>query len=420
MKSPWLPVVVAMLATVSSGTGASSDLPAPDLEFFERKVRPILVERCYDCHGSEKQKGGLRLDHRAGVRQGGDSGPAIAPGEPEKSRLARALTWDDPELQMPPKNRLPDAEIAVLTDWIRRGAPDPREAVKATDQPAATGSHWAYQPLQTVPPPAVQDSAWPANDLDRFILARLEAKGLRPVGDAERATLARRLAFALTGLPPTPRDIDRFVNDDRPEALGALVDKLLASPRFGERWARHWLDIVRFGESVSLRGFIFPEAWRYRDYVIDAFNEDRPYDQFLREQVAGDLLPASSLAEQQRQVVATTFLALGNTNFEEQDKQQLEMDFIDEQLDTLGKALLAQTIGCARCHDHKFDPIPARDYYALAGILRNATALEHANVSKWIELPLPLAPDDEARFAAQEAELKHLIYPVLNLIHNCL
>lgn len=392
-----------MLPPPAAATGTA------DLEFFEKKVRPILVERCYECHGADKQKGGLRLDHRAGVQQGGDSGPVITLGEPENSRLAKALSWDDPELQMPPKNRLPDAEIAVLTDWIRRGAPDPRTDVESTTQTAATaGPHWAYQPLQAASPPAVQDPAWPANDLDRFLLARLEAKGLRPVGDADRTTLARRLHFALTGLPATPEDLDRFVSDERPEALGALVDALLASPRFGERWARHWLDIVRFGESVTLRGFIFPEAWRYRDYVIDAFNEDRPYDQFLREQIAGDLLPASSLAERQRQVIATTFLALGNTNFEEQDKQQLEMDFIDEQLDTLGKAFLAQTIGCARCHDHKFDPIPARDYYALAGILRNATAIEHANVSKWIELPLPLAPDEEARFTAQEAELKRL------------
>jgi hypothetical protein len=398
------PALVAFAAGLSLAGAAD----VAGFEFFEKKVRPILVERCYACHGEEKQKGGLRLDHRAGALHGGDSGPVLVPGEPEKSLLARALSWDDPKLQMPPRNRLPDAEIAVLTDWIRRGAPDPREVTTAAANPMAAGPHWAYQPLQAASPPAVRDQAWPANDLDRFILARLEAKGLRPVGDADQATLARRLFFALTGLPPAPEDIDQFVHDDRPEALAALVDSLLASPHFGERWGRHWLDIVRFGESVTLRGFIFPEAWRYRDYVIDAFNEDRPYDQFLREQIAGDLLPASSLAERQRQVIATTFLALGNTNFEEQDKQQLEMDFIDEQLDTLGKAFLAQTIGCARCHDHKFDPIPARDYYALAGILRNATAIEHANVSKWVELPLPLEPDEEARVNAHETEVKRL------------
>ena len=383
-------------------------IPAAELDFFEKQVRPILVARCYECHGEDKQKGGLRLDHRDGTQRGGDTGPAVVPADLERSLLARAVTWNDPELQMPPKNRLPDAEIAVLREWVQRGAPDPRELVAATREAHASEPHWAYQPVKLVALPAVRNAAWPANDLDRFIRARLEAKGLRPVGDADRATLARRLSFALTGLPPTPEDLDRFANDDRPEALPALIDALLASPRFGEHWARHWLDIVRFGESVTLRGFIFPEAWRYRDYVIDAFNEDRPYDQFLREQIAGDLLPADTLAERQRQVVATTFLALGNTNFEEQDKQQLEMDFIDEQLDTFSKAFLGQTLSCARCHDHKFDPIPTRDYYALAGILRNATALEHANVSKWIELPLPLDPDAEARLVAQEVEIKQL------------
>ncbi|HUE95459.1 MAG TPA: DUF1549 domain-containing protein, partial [Longimicrobiaceae bacterium] len=260
----WLPAVFAVAGMVSPV--AADD--AAGLEFFEKRVRPILVERCYGCHGEKKQQGGLRLDHRDGARRGGDTGPAVVPGDPERSMLARAITWDEPEFQMPPKNRLPDAEIAVLREWVQRGAPDPREPAATVRESPSAEPHWAYQPLQGVAPPAVRDAAWPANDLDRFILARLEGEGRRPVADADRATLARRLHFALTGLPPTPEQIDRFVNDPRPEAPAVLVDALLASPHFGERWGRHWLDIVRFGESVTLRGFIFPEAWRYRDYVI--------------------------------------------------------------------------------------------------------------------------------------------------------
>src|SRR5690606_8466255 len=220
--------------------------------------------------------------------------------------------------------------------------------------------------------------------VDRFILAELEARQLEPVGDASRETLLRRAYFDLIGLAPSPEEIDAFLADDSPDAFERVVDRLLASPRFGERWGRHWLDVVRFGESLTLRGLVLPEAWRYRDYVIDAFNADRSVQQMLVEQIAGDLLPARDAVQAQRQTIATTFLALGNTNLEEQDKQQLEMDYIDEQLDVIGQALLGQTIGCARCHDHKFDPIPTRDYYALAKILRGTQALEHANVSKWI------------------------------------
>jgi Protein of unknown function (DUF1549) len=215
----------------------------------------------------------------------------------------------------------------------------------------------------------------------------------------------RRRYFDLTGLPPTPKEIDAFVQDPSIKAYEKLVDSLLASPRFGERWGRHWLDLVRFAESLTLRGFVFKETWRYRDYVIDAFNQDRALDQFLREQIAGDLLPAQSRDERRRNLVATTFLALGNTNLEEQDKNQIDMDVVDEQIDVIGKAFLGQTIGCARCHDHKFDPIPTRDYYALAGILRNTKLLEHDNVSKWVETSLPMAPEVESAVQAYNAKL---------------
>jgi hypothetical protein len=276
--------------------------------------------------------------------------------------------------------------------------------------------HWAYQPLRQVEAPAVDPADnWPHNGVDRFIAARLNAAGLKPVGDAERATLARRVYFDLTGLPPTPKQLDDFASDSRPDAYERLVDSLLASPRFGERWGRHWLDVVRFGESVTLRGFVLPDTWRFRDYVIEAFNSDRPLNQFMQEHIAGDLMPADTVAERRRQMTGTTFLVMGNTNLEEQDKQQLRMDVVDEQLDTIGKAFLAQTIGCARCHDHKFDPIPTSDYYAMAGILRNAKAMEHANVSKWISVPLPEEPAVEAELkkhaqaiAALEAKLNKL------------
>jgi hypothetical protein len=261
--------------------------------------------------------------------------------------------------------------------------------------------HWAYQVPKKSPSP---EGAGAQTHIDRFILAELTEKNIKPVGPAGKVTLARRLYFDLIGLPPTPEQIDEFLA----APIEHSVDRLLQSPHFGERWARHWLDVVRFGESVTLRGFVFKEAWRYRDYVIDAFNQDLPYDRFLKEQVAGDLLPSEGLADRRRKLVATTFLALGNTNFEEQDKQQLEMDVVDEQLDTIGKAFLGQTIGCARCHDHKFDPIPTRDYYAMAGILKSAQLLEHENVSKWLEFPLPVEPEREAAFKEHEAAVAAL------------
>ncbi len=390
------------------------------LEFFEKKIRPILAEQCFECHSAEKKvKGALRLDSRDGWAKGGESGPAIVPGEPDKSRLIRAVRYAEPDLQMPPKRKLAPDQIAALEKWVKLGAPDPRAAaapvaIKKTGMTVEEGRQfWAYQPAKLIPAPSVKDTAWPRTDLDRFILARIEAKNLKPAADAGRATLARRVFFDLTGLPPTPEQIDEFTNDNSPDAYARLVDRLLASPHFGERWGRHWLDIARYAESITLRGFVLKEAWRYRDYVIESFNTDRPFNQFVREQIAGDLLPHGSLAEQRRQLTATAFLALANTNLEEQDKKQLEMDVVDEQIDVISKGILAQTVSCARCHDHKFDPIPTRDYYALAGILKNTRTLEHSNVSKWLDLPLPSGPAEEAAYkkhddavAALQARIK--------------
>ncbi|MEO6807878.1 MAG: DUF1549 domain-containing protein, partial [Isosphaeraceae bacterium] len=416
-------IALTLLFAGVSPAARAGDLDPKGVEFFETKIRPILVEHCDRCHSAKaesinKLRGGLRLDTKEGFLIGGDTGPAIVPGKADESILIEALRYDD-AVQMPPKGKLPDAVIDDFVTWVNIGAPDPRVAPTSPAKPADGGidldqgrTHWAYRPITAGPLPEVKQTPWPRDDIDRFLLAKLEAANLHPVADADRATLVRRLYFDLIGLPPTPEDIDAFVNDPSPNATETLVDRLLNSPEFGERWGRHWLDVARFAESLTLRGLIFKEAWRYRDYVIDTFNNDRPFDQFVREQIAGDLLPADSPDERRRQLIATTFLTLGNSNLEEQDKPQLDMDVVDEQLDTIGKTFLAQTIGCARCHDHKFDPIPTKDYYALAGILRNASMLKHANVSNWVEQPLPVPPDQEAALQNHEhavAALEHQV-----------
>jgi cytochrome c553 len=396
------------LLAILLSTFVISAVPAadPGVEFFEKKVRPVLTENCLKCHSTEaakakKLKGGLFLDSRDGVLNGGESGPAVVPGKPAESLLLKSLKYEG-DIRMPPHGKLPDAVVADFQQWIKIGAPDPRGASgtrKAVGMSLEEGrKFWAYRPVASPAIPSVKTREWATSEIDFFILAALEAKDLKPSADASREVLARRVYFDLVGLPPTPAEVDAFVADKSPKAFEKLVDRLLQSPQFGERWGRHWLDVARFGESLTLRGFILKEAWRYRDYVIDVFNNDLPFDRFIREQIAGDLLPASSLDERRRQMIATTFLALGNNNLEEQDKAQLRMDVVDEQLDAISKGFLAQTVTCARCHDHKFDPIPTKDYYALAGILRNAKTMEHANVSKWIEVPLPGDPAEEAKY----------------------
>ena len=409
--------VLATCLWFATPAARAADVPE-GIEFFEKRIRPLLAEHCYECHAvGQKLKGGLALDSREGWLKGGDSGPALVPGELDASRLITAVRYKDKEFRMPPKRKLTDAQIADFEQWVKLGAPDPRiggaTLAKKEVNIAEGRKHWAYQLPQKQTPPTVKDAAWPRGDLDRFLLAKLEAKNLHPSADADPVTLVRRLYFDLLGLPPTPEQVDAFVRaaspiGNRQSAIGNLVDQLLASPHFGERWGRHWLDVVRYAESLTLRGFVMKEAWRYRDYVIGSFNADKPYDRFLREQVAGDLLPHDSIAQRQQQLVATTFLTLGNTNLEEQEKKQLEMDVVDEQLDTMGKAFLGQTIGCARCHDHKFDPIPTRDYYALAGIFKSAKTLEHSNVSKWLEFPLPLPPTEGKQFTAHEQAVAKL------------
>lgn len=394
--------------------GAVADQAATE-EFFEKRIRPLLAEHCMDCHGADKQKGSLRLDHQAGWQNGGDSGPALIPGKIEESLLWKAVSYTDRDLKMPPKKKLSEAQMADLKTWITSGAHDPRTEVpggaKHGTQMKADGSFWSFQTPVKPQPAAVKQVEWPANDIDRFILAKLEAAGLKPTKDADAAVFARRLAFDLTGLPPSEDGETRRHGDAETQQLESKVDALLASPAFAERWASHFMDMSRFAESSGGgRSLPFKDAWRFRDYLIESIRDNAPLDRMITEMIAGDLLPAANAAERRRQLTATGFLALGPTNYEEQDKGMLRMDIVDEQLDTIGKSFLGMTIGCARCHDHKFDPIPTRDYYALAGILRSTKTLKNYtdNVAHWIDSPLPFEGEQEAELVKYEAVLAKL------------
>ncbi len=378
-------------------------------EFFERNIRPLLIRRCDECHSkqSEKIRGGLSLDSRDGWRKGGDRGPAIEPGKPDESLLIQAVRYKDEDLQMPPKGKLPDREIALLTHWVAMGAPDPRESGAVSPSRARieikdSRAFWSFRPPVDPPIPAVRVESWPGTPLDRFIQAGLEAKGLRPASAADKRTLIRRATFDLIGLPPTPEQIDAFLADDSPEAFDRVVDRLLDSPHYGERWGRHWLDVARYADSNGLdENVAYGNAWRYRDYVIAAFNRDKPFDRFLLEQLAGDLLPAEGdKSEANERLIATGFLAMGPKVLAEVDETKMEMDIVDEQIDTVGRVFMGLTLGCARCHDHKFDPIDTTDYYALAGIFRSTRTMEtFKKVARWHENPLA----DEA-YRARRAE----------------
>jgi hypothetical protein len=375
---------MALLALAGGSAGvagtaraAADDSPAA-LEHFEKKVRPLLVDNCYNCHSANTNaKGGLRVDDRNGLLSGGNAGKAVIPGKPDDSLLLKAVLQSG-DLKMPPKKHLTDEQIADLRQWIADGAAWPEVRVPKfvlSDKPnekyeALKKQHWAFQPVAEVKVPAVADAAWPKDDVDRFVLAKLEARGLKPTGAADRVALIRRVTFDLTGLPPTPEDVAAFVADSSAGAFEKVVDRLLASPAFGEAWGRHWLDVARFGESTGgPRNIPLPHAWRYRDYVIDAFNADKPFDRFVKEQIAGDLLPAHNQKQRDEQLVATGFLALGVKDVNQRFKVRFVMDNVDEQIDTVSRSVLGLTASCARCHDHKFDPIPQKDYYGLAGIL---------------------------------------------------
>jgi dienelactone hydrolase/cytochrome c553 len=401
------------------------------LAHFEKKIRPVLVAQCYSCHAADAKeiKGGLALDTREGIRKGGDSGPAVVPGDVSASLLIAAIRHED-GLEMPPKSKLSEEQIADFVNWIEAGAIDPREGkspVAATGIDVEQGREfWAFQRPVKTSPPQVQDESWPLTDIDRFIRAAQEREGLEVVGDAEPRTLVRRLYFDLIGLPPSPEEVQTFVAnwEQNPQAtLESTVDELLKSTHFGERWGRHWLDVARYAESSGKEtSFSYPQAWRYRDYVIDSFNADVPFDQFTREQIAGDLLPADNAIQQAEQLVATGFLALGPKSHIERNKKQFEMDLVDEQIDAVSQAFLGLTVACARCHDHKFDPIPQTDYYALAGIFRSTETLygtirviQNNNPSELLALPqgVGMAPGvpamttrERERLEAQIADLR--------------
>ena len=404
---------IAILALNSAGSAQDAGT-----DFFETKIRPVLVSECYKCHSAEeKVKGELRLDWKGGWQKGGKSGTAIIPGRVGKSLLIQAIRHSDPDLQMPPKKKLSAEQIVDFEKWVAMGAPDPRTTGDASASEKklnleAARKFWAFQPARKPTLPTLKQPGWPYTDIDRLALSALEEKGIEPVHDAENLTLLRRLYFDLIGLPPTPDQMTTFEQSaarDRGSAIATVVDELLASPHFGERWGRHWLDVVRFSESTGGgRTLLMNEAWRYRDYVVNAFNNDKPYSEFIREQIAGDLIEGGSPEQKRERLTATAFLLLGPTNYELQDKTVLEMDIVDEQMDTMGKAFMALTIGCARCHDHKFDPIRTEDYYGMAGIFKSTKAVIHSNVSTWNKRPLPMSLEEEKLSKEQAVKITAL------------
>jgi hypothetical protein len=363
-----------------NAVAAAALLLAPQddgVAFFEKRIRPVLAEHCYSCHSAkaDKLKGGLLLDTREGTLKGGDSGPALVPGSPGKSLLLQALRGADPDTVMPPKpkKRLPAAVVKDFEQWISAGAPDPRSADASAPARGKIDwdearKYWAFQPIREPAVPTVRDAAWPASPIDRFILARLEARGLKPAPDADPAAFLRRLTFDLTGLPPTPEEIEAFLADPSAEAAARVVDRLLASPAYGERWGRHWLDVVRYADTAGDNSdFPVPQHHRYRDYVIRSFNEDVPFDRFVREQIAGDLLPPAGEEERVRNVVATGYLANARRFGSRVDDYPWHLT-IEDTIDNLGRTFLGFTVNCTRCHDHKFDPFTNDDYYGLYGI----------------------------------------------------
>lgn len=379
-----------LIAAVAGPTIQAEELTQEQTKFFESKIRPALVKHCYKCHSEDgdKVKGGLLLDTREMSRYGGDSGPAVVPHDLNESLLYVAISYEDSSMEMPPKYKLDDDVIADFKTWIEMGAPDPRERIAKSGLPAEYTNtidieegrkHWAYQALSPINSSSIPESEWSHRTIDTLIDAKRVAAGLTPAPDADPRTLLRRLSFDLTGLPPAPSSIEPFVSafeEDPDNAVNAIVDDLLESPQFGERFGRRWLDVARYGESSGKEvNATFPHAWRYRDYVIDSFNEDKPFDQFITEQIAGDLLQSDTPEEKNEQLIATSFLAIGTKGLNEQNARQYRFDLVDEQIDTTTQAFLATTVACARCHDHKFDPIPMSDYYAMAGIFLSSDTL---------------------------------------------
>jgi len=403
---------VCLLVLVGGVRAANPD------EQFEKVIRPLLVEKCIGCHGAKKPKGGLRLDSLAGMLEGGESGPAIVPGKPEQSLIVTAVRHNE-TLKMPPKDKLPAADIAALAAWVKAGAvwPDAKPVVPEPAKPAAVRTFtdeekafWAFQPVKKVEPGATGK-----NPIDHFIDEKRKSTGVTAAPAADKRTLIRRLTFDLTGLPPTAAEVEAFEADTSPDAWDKLIDRLLASPAYGEKWGRRWLDVARYADSNGMdENLAHGNAWRYRDYVIRSFNADKPYNQFVKEQIAGDLLPGGTPPERADRVTATGFLVIGPKMLAEDDPMKMRMDIIDEQVDTLGQAFLGLTLGCARCHDHKFDPLTQADYYALAGMFYSTKSMQsYGVVARWHERPVgsaesiaKLAEFEKKRAAASDAVKK--------------
>jgi hypothetical protein len=400
------------VCSACSVVSASAAEPAADRDFFERQVRPLLVERCYSCHSTaaKKHKGGLLLDTRTAILKGGDSGPAAVPGEPDRSRLIEAVRYGREELQMPPKGRLPPKEVAVLEEWVRRGVPFPSSAegvsARAAPNLAEGRRWWSFQPLRKVTPPAVRDGSWPRRRIDSYLLAELEEHGLAPAAVADRRVLIRRATFDLVGLPPAPEEVEAFVNDPAPDAYERLIERLLAAPQYGERWGRFWLDLARYADVTEPWADVKAPAHVYRDWVVRALNEDVPYDRFVRLQLAADLMPGAAPADR----AALGFLGLSPTYWKE---LKLDRDVIrtvvaeewEERIHTLSSTFLGLTVACARCHDHKFDPITQADYYALAGIFASTRLADRPMLPDKIAGPVMQA---RARVQSLQGEIDKL------------
>ena len=415
-------VVLSWLTIAAPETTLAQKISADDLKFFETKVRPVLVRECYSCHSDQagQKKGGLLLDTKVRMEIGGDSGPAIVPGDLEGSLLWNAINHED--FVMPPRKKLSDREIADFKTWIEIGAPDPRKSNVKKIQSTVTANDveqgrkfWSFVRPKKPTVPEVKDIQWTRNEIDHFVREKLAAEQMQLADDADPNSLLRRLTIAITGLPPNPEQVQWFgkkYSQGRDAAISDVVDKLLSSESFGERWGRHWLDVARYAESTGREvNATYPEAWRYRDYVIDSFNADKPYDEFVQEQIAGDLLPAKNDKQWAEHLVATGFLAIGPKSLTERNARQFNLDLVDEQIDVTTRVVLGVSVACARCHDHKFDPIPQEDYYAMAGIFESTSthygtldSPQNRRASNLLVLPVSKPGPGSVALSSQQVE----------------
>jgi len=420
-----LTLILGFLSELSAEENSAAPTSEQQIRFFESKIRPLLIEHCIDCHGEDSQESDLRLDTLSGMLTGGKAGPSLTPGKPKGSLIVTAISYRDSDLKMPPEEKLSKQEIENLTRWVEMGAPHPEAGeIQNSVQPnrhidiVAGRKHWAFQPVRNPVVPIRRDEKAKSNPIDAFLELSQLNHSIHPLGLADKRTLIRRATFDLIGLPPTVAEINHFLNDQTEDAFARVIDRLLASPHYGEHQARHWLDLARYADSNGLdENVAHGNAWRYRDYVVQALNSDKPYSEFISEQIAGDLLDSGTdLQLRNERLIATGFLVLGPKVLAEVDGQKMEMDIVDEQLDTIGRSMMGLTFGCARCHDHKFDPIGQDDYYAMAGIFKSTRAMEtFEKVARWNENEIALPADLEikdahaAKVSEQQQKISSLI-----------